>query len=97
MFIPFGLVNAVRFDYSTLSGGDLAGIAYLAIATSIVAYLIWYYALGRLAPSKVAVFANIQPILTMALAWLVVGEVLTPRFLVGAGVTLAGVIITEIA
>jgi drug/metabolite transporter (DMT)-like permease len=97
MFIPFGIVNALRFDYSTLTGGDLAGIAYLAIATSIVAYLIWYYALGRLAPSKVAVFANIQPILTMALAWLVVGEVLTPRFLVGAGVTLAGVIITEIA
>jgi drug/metabolite transporter (DMT)-like permease len=96
MYLPFGIVHALRFDYSVLTGADLAGIAYLAIATSIVAYLIWYYALGRLAPSKVAVFANIQPILTMLLAWLVLGEVLTPRFLVGAGVTLAGVLITEI-
>jgi drug/metabolite transporter (DMT)-like permease len=97
MYLPIGLFNAVKFDYSGLTGGDLAGIAYLAIATSIVAYLIWYYALGRLAPSKVAVFANIQPILTMVLAWLILGEVLTPRFLVGAAVTLAGVLITEIA
>lgn len=97
MFLPFGLLHAIRFDYSRLTGADIAGIAYLAVATSIVAYLLWYYALGRLAPSKVAVFANIQPILTMLLAWLVVGEVLTPGFLLGAGVTLAGVVLTEIA
>ncbi len=96
MYLPFGIFNAARFDYSTLTSGDLGGILYLAIATSIVAYLIWYYALGKLAPSKVAVFANIQPILTMVLAWLLLGEVLTPRFLVGAGVTLAGVLLTEI-
>jgi drug/metabolite transporter (DMT)-like permease len=97
MYFPIGLSSAVSFDYSAMTGADVAGIAYLAIATSIVAYLIWYYALGRLAPSKVAVFANIQPVLTMVLAWLVLGEVLTPRFLVGAAVTLAGVLITELA
>jgi drug/metabolite transporter (DMT)-like permease len=97
MYLPIGVFHAASFDYSVLTGADIAGIAYLAIATSIVAYLIWYYALGRLAPSKVAVFANIQPVLTMVLAWLVLGEVLTPRFLIGAAVTLVGVLITEIA
>ena len=96
MFLPFGVLNAAAFDYSTLTTADFGGIAYLAIATSIFAYLIWYYALGKLAPSKVAVFANFQPVLTMLLAWLILGEVLTPRFLLGAGVTLAGVVLTEI-
>lgn len=96
MFLPFGLLPAFRFDYSTLSTGELGGIVYLAVATSIVAYLIWYYAIGKLPPSKVAVFANLQPLLTMALAWLILGDALTPRFLLGAGVTLAGVILTEV-
>lgn len=96
MFLPIGLLDAAAFDYSTLTPADIGGIAYLAIATSIVAYLIWYYALGKLAPSKVAVFANFQPLLTMLLAWLILGDILTPRFLLGAGVTLAGVVLTEI-
>jgi drug/metabolite transporter (DMT)-like permease len=95
MYLPFGFVPALRFDYSSLSAADAGGIAYLAVVTSIVAYAIWYYALGRMAPSKVAVFSNIQPALTVVLAWLLLGDVLTPRFLLGAGVTLAGVVITE--
>lgn len=96
MFLPFGIVQAAGFDYSALTTADLGGIVYLAVATSIVAYLIWYYALGKLPPSKVAVFANIQPILTMVLAWLFLGDALSARFLIGAGITLAGVLMTEI-
>jgi drug/metabolite transporter (DMT)-like permease len=96
MYFPFGVVHAAGFDYSILTGADYAGVVYLVVATSIVAYLIWYYALGKLPPSKVAVFANIQPVLTMFLAWLLLDDVLTARFLLGAAVTLAGVLITEI-
>lgn len=96
MFLPVGILPALRFDYSALTAADLGGIAYLSIGTSIAAYFIWYYALGRLAPSKVAVFSNIQPVLTVVLAWFILGDALTPYFLVGAGVTLAGVLITEL-
>ena len=48
-----------------------------------------------MAPSKLAVFANIQPVLTMMLAYFLLGETLTGQFLAGAAVTLTGVVITE--
>jgi len=96
MFLPFGMAGALSFDYSTLSSADLGGIVYLAVGTSIVTYVLWYYALGKMAPSKVAIFANTQPVFTMVLAYLFLGEVLTPWFLLGAVITLSGVILTEI-
>ena len=96
MFLPFGLFSAARFDYSSLTGTDIWGIAYLAIGTSIITYLLWYYALGKMAPSKVAIFANTQPVFTMILAYFFLGDVLTPWFLMGAAITLGGVLLTEI-
>jgi len=96
MFLPVGLVSALTFDYSGLTLTDVGGIVYLAVGTSIITYLLWYYALGKLAPSKVAIFANTQPVFTMVLAWLFLGEILTPWFLLGAGIPLGGVILTEI-
>jgi drug/metabolite transporter (DMT)-like permease len=96
MFLPFGLVSALQFDYSSLNVTDVGGIVYLAVGTSIITYFLWYYALGKMAPSKVAIFANTQPVFTMLLAWFFLGEILTPWFLLGAGITLGGVILTEI-
>ncbi len=96
MFLPFGAWNAWGFDYSSLNGADLGGIAYLGIGTSIVTYVLWYYALGKMAPSKVAIFANTQPVFTMVLAYLFLGQHLTSWFLMGAVITLSGVILTEI-
>jgi len=95
MFLPVGLVSALNFDYSSITPVDVGGIVYLAVGTSIITYLLWYYALGKMAPSKVAIFANTQPVFTMLLAWLFLGDILTPWFLLGAGITLGGVLITE--
>ena len=68
-----------------------AAIAYLAIATSVIAYPLWSYALRHMDASKVAVTANTQPILTALLSWLLFRERFTPGFLVGALLILAGV------
>lgn len=95
MFLPVGLTGMLSFDFSTLSVGTVGGIFYLAVATSIFAYVLWYYGLGKMAPSKLAVFANIQPVLTMVLAYFILGDPLTSQFLAGAAVTLTGVVITE--
>src|SRR5262249_6358256 len=49
-------------------------ILYLALLTSVVSYSLWYWALGRTEASKVAVFSNLQPVVTAVAAWLVLGE-----------------------
>jgi drug/metabolite transporter (DMT)-like permease len=66
-------------------------IVYLALLTSVVSYLLWYWALGRTDASKVAVFSNLQPVATALAAWLVLGEHIGWEVGVGGALVLAGV------
>lgn len=96
MFAPFGLASTLSFSFSGLSMFDWAGIAYLGVGTSIAGYVLWYYALGRIEASKVAVFANGQPIFATILSIMFLDYTMTSGFVVGGIITIAGVIITQL-
>lgn len=68
-----------------------ACIAYLVFLTSLVAYALWNYALARVEASRVAVFANLQPVVTALAAWAVLNESMSWSMLVGGALVLAGV------
>jgi len=63
----------------------------------VVSYLLWYWALGRADASKVAVFSNLQPVVTAIAAWLVLGERIGWEVAVGGILVLAGVRLTGAA
>jgi drug/metabolite transporter (DMT)-like permease len=71
------------------------GAFYLALVTRVLSYFLWYYALRRLEASKVAVFANLQPVVTALLARAFYGEALPWPLLAGGALVLAGVYVTE--
>lgn len=96
MFAPFGLVGTLSFSFSGLSVLDWAGIAYLGVGTSVVGYVLWYYALGRIEASKVAVFANGQPIFATILSIMFLDYTMTSGFILGGVITITGVIITQL-
>jgi drug/metabolite transporter (DMT)-like permease len=66
-------------------------LAYIALLTSVVSYLLWGYALARVEASRVAVFTNLQPVVTALIAWAAFGDPLTLHFLVATLCVLAGV------
>jgi drug/metabolite transporter (DMT)-like permease len=72
-----------------------ACIVYLALLTSVVAYLIWYYALSKVPASKVAIFSNLQPVATAIAAWALLGEALHWALAIGGVLVLAGVRLTQ--
>lgn len=72
-----------------------AMVLYLGIATSVVAYVLWYFALSRLEASRVAVFSNLQPVATAFAAWLILGEQLTWEIFAGGALVIAGVRIAQ--
>jgi len=74
-----------------------ASILYLALLTSVLSYLLWYWALGRTDASKVAVFSNLQPVITALAAWLVLREPIGWEVAVGGVMVLAGVRLTGTA
>lgn len=82
------------FDVRSIAVSSLAvqlGILYLALLTSVVAYLLWYFALSRMTASKVAIFANLQPVATAVAAWALLGDKLTWEIAVGGALVLMGV------
>jgi drug/metabolite transporter (DMT)-like permease len=97
LFLPIGIFGIVDYDFSILTINHWSGLLYLAIGTSIISYFLWYYALSRTIASKVAVFSNLQPILTTILAWTLLGQTVTPVFIIGGLIAMGGVIVTQYA
>jgi RarD protein len=95
MFLPIGILPALRFDYGSMSGWTWAQILYLGLITSVVAYLLWYYALARVEAGKVALFANLQPILTTVMAVALLGQEITLQFVFGGILAILGVVIAQ--
>jgi len=95
LLLPFGMYSASVFSFDNLHIIDWMGIFYLGIGTSIIGYLLWYYALRRIEASRLAVFANGQPIIATILSVIFLDAVITAQFIIGGFVTIAGVIITQ--
>ncbi len=93
--LPFGLMDTFRFDYAAVPTLGWIGLVYLALITSVVMYFLWNASLRRLAPSRVAVFSNSQPVLTALLSALLYGERLTPEFFIGTALVIGGVYLTN--
>ena len=97
--LPLGLgallVPSYRADIVRASTAAWWGVAYLILMTSVVAYLLWYWALAHLAAARVAIFTNLQPLATALLGQLFLGERLTAAFFGAAAVVIAGVLLAQ--
>ena len=93
--VPPGLAVFRPATIAAASPWALASLLYLVLVTSVLAWLIYYWALGRAEASRVAIWSNLQPVLTAVLAWAIYGEALTGPFLAGGAMVVAGVVLTE--
>ena len=91
-FAPFFFSGAQMMNASTVA---LLCVLFLGVVTSVVAYLLWYYALSRMTASRVAVFSNLQPVATAFAAWLVLGDRMTWEIFAGGFLVIAGVRLTQ--
>lgn len=95
LFLPIALPQVRWEHYRALSWSGWAAVAYLGIAASILSYVINYWALARVDTSRVAIWSNLQPVLTALLSWAIYGERLTPAFLLGGAMVIGGVVVTQ--
>ncbi len=74
-----------------LSAGTWGSVLYSGPLGIGVAYLLWYAGVRHLGNTRTATFANIVPVLALAVAWLWLKEVPNVRQIAGAAVIIAGV------
>ncbi len=93
LYLPFVALDLqVVFHHTSLNGW--LAVLYLAIACTLFGYLGWYYALKHIDASKAAVFLNFIPLFTILMS-VFLGASLTWFFLLGAGLIIYGVYLTQ--
>lgn len=95
--LPFGAAAAVRSGVTPTGMAPSAWLAilFLGVGCSFGAVLLYVAALGRSEAQKVGVFLYTIPPITALTAWPVLGETPGSRFVVGAALVVAGVVLTE--
>ena len=93
--LPFSARDLFAVRWTALPAEAWWGIAFLVTCGSVLAYLIYAFALTELTATRVAAFNYMQPVIAAALgAWLL-SESLTARVVVGGAFILVGVYMTE--
>lgn len=70
-------------------------VIYLGAVPAGLGYLGWSYAQAKLTASRAVSFLYLTPVIATIIAWLWIGETVSPLALVGGGVVLAGVVIVN--
>jgi drug/metabolite transporter (DMT)-like permease len=66
-------------------------LAYLIVFGSLLAYSAYVFAINKLSPAQVSVYAYINPIVAVGLGWLLLQEKMNANMALGTAITLSGV------
>ncbi len=72
-------------------------LAYLTVFGAAIGFTAYIWLLDHVPPSRVSTYAYVNPVVALVLGWALLGEVLTPRILLSAGVILLGVVLVTTA
>jgi drug/metabolite transporter (DMT)-like permease len=88
-----GVVSGEMPDvhFAEFSGRSIFGLAYLITFGSLLAFTCYAWLLQNAPISKVSTYAYVNPVVAIALGWLVLSEPITAITLLGAGIIVASV------
>jgi drug/metabolite transporter (DMT)-like permease len=85
----------VRDGVPEAGGKAWAAVVFLALVTSIVGYLGWYWALDRGGIARIATLQFLQPVSGFVLAAIVLGENVTVPIAIGSALIVGGILIAQ--
>lgn len=68
-------------------------VAYIAVFPTAVAFFAWFEAMSKINLALLNVMQYLTPVFTILLAWMLLGERISPLNMIGIGIVLAGVIL----
>jgi drug/metabolite transporter (DMT)-like permease len=90
LFVVFLLITGGPANFVTQSGWLKLCVSSLTLG---VGYVTFFAGLEIIGPFKTSMLMNIEPVLTVILAAILLGERLSPVQLLGAGLVIAGIIL----
>lgn len=90
-----GTPSLARQDFAAVDLAGWGGLAFSALFSIGLAYLIWYRGVERLGGTRTAVFSNFTPVVALATGALWLGETLTALSIAGASMVLGGIMLVR--
>ena len=87
--------GALVGEVADAPGGSIAGMVYLGVVPTALAFSTWAYALSRMDAGRLGVTTYLVPPLVIVLGWLLLDEVPPALAFVGGAVCLAGVALSR--
>jgi len=91
-----GAPAILRVDWRAVPTSAWAAILYGGLGALVVAYMLWYRGVKVLGPTRTALYANLQTLIALIVAWLTLGETPTAWQMIGAGTIVGGVLLTRV-
>ena len=82
-------------DWTLFGIAAWGAVLYASVLSMGLAYLFWYRGLRVLGPTRTAVYANLQPVIAILVAWIFLSETPTMWQGVGAGTIITGLFLTR--
>ena len=93
--LPLSWRERATFHISQVSATAWWSLAYMTVFSSVIAYLVYYYALARMPASRLSAFTYAEPVLAAILGYWILGEPVTWILALGGLLVLAGVWVAE--
>ena len=95
MLVPVSLAAVAAGGLSQVTWKGWLAMVYMSVCASVLAYLIFYYALRFISATRLTALSYLQPPLATFLGFVLLKEQVTLRLLVGAAVIFTGVYLAE--
>lgn len=95
-FLPFFIFEAKAFSpFATLDSRGAVGLVFGIFLSSALAYFLFEWAVKKLEAQEVGIFTYIDPIIAVIIAIPLLGETITPLFIIGSILIFIGIFLAE--
>jgi drug/metabolite transporter (DMT)-like permease len=91
MLLPVPFLTARLFPAPDWASPAAWAVVMLQAVLGAVAHVWWYEGVHQVGASRAGIFMNLQPVVGVVLAWIILGESIEPAEILGGLAVLAGV------
>jgi drug/metabolite transporter (DMT)-like permease len=95
LLVPFAARSVLHIRWADVTLGAWGGFAFMVVLGTVVAYLLYAFALSELSASRVAAFAYLEPAIAALLGVWLLGERITSTVVAGGALILLGLYLAE--
>ncbi|HEY0931549.1 MAG TPA: DMT family transporter [Gemmatimonas sp.] len=97
LIVSISLPDMLRLDWGAVPLSAWGSVVYAGIGALVVAYLLYYHGVRVLGPTRTSMYSNLQPVIALGVAWLMLHEQPSGWQLLGAAFILGGLLLSRVS